>query len=47
MLHVGQEDVDFEDGVEGAAGGGENRGEVADALVLGRIRVRVWVCEVM
>lgn len=34
MLHVGEEDVDFEDGVEAGAGGGEDGGEVADALVL-------------
>lgn len=34
MLHVREEDVDFEDGVEACAGGGEDRGEVADALVL-------------
>lgn len=40
MLHVREEDVDFEDGVEARAGGGEDRGQVADALVLwvGRVR---------
>ena len=34
VLHVRQENVDFEDRVEAAAGGGEDRGEVGDALVL-------------
>lgn len=34
VLHVGEEDVDFENRVEAAAGGGEDGGEVADALVL-------------
>lgn len=47
VLHVGEEDVDFEDGVEACAGGGEDRGEVADALVLWVRRVRSfgYVCE--
>ena len=40
MLHFGEEDVDFEDGVEAGAGGGEDGGEVADALVL-LLRVRI------
>ena len=34
VLHVRQENVDFENRVEAAAGGGEDGGEVADALVL-------------
>ena len=40
VLHVGEEDIDLEDGGEAAAGGGEDRGQVADALVLGGRRVR-------
>ena len=34
VLHVGEVDVDFEDGGETASGCGEDRGQVADALVL-------------
>jgi len=43
VLHVREENVDFEDGVEAAPSGGQYGGEVADALVL-RVSKRVSAC---
>jgi hypothetical protein len=47
VLHIREEDVDFEDGIEAAPGGGEDRGQVADALMLCEFTGLVFWCWMM